>query len=82
MGTNAILADEVLTSNEVLKLSALVYLQDALVKQKYEQCAELVDIAVKFGADKGEIKQVIADYLQGKNGAKPAKNRLSLKETK
>lgn len=74
--------EEVLTSNEVLKLTALIYFKEALEAQAYENCAELIANAVKFGAGKSEIKDVIVGYLRGdkpggQNEAK-GKNRLGL----
>ncbi len=83
MEANAILADE------VLKASALLYFKDALVKQEYESCAELIGTAKQFGAAQGEINDVIAAHLQGDKAKRPdeasqsGKNRLrALKEEK
>jgi len=53
------------TPNETLKATALIYLRDALDKQAYEQCPDLIQQALNFGAQKGEIQQVIADYALG-----------------
>ena len=50
--------------NEALKATALIYLKDALVKQEFEQCPELVQKAQYFGANRPEIKKVIAEYLK------------------
>lgn len=65
--------------DEVLKVTALVYLQEALIKQRFEDCTELIASARKFGARPDEIKDVITGYLkggpEGRNEAKP-KNRL------
>ncbi len=80
MENNAVLED-VLTSNEVLKLSALLYLKEALEEQKYELCADLVQIAQQFGATQGDVTQVITAFLRGEKGEGPKqpktqKNRL------
>jgi len=75
---NATLNEEV-----IFKVTALSYLKEALVKQEYEGCAELVDIAKKFGAQQGEIDGTIAAYLRGdkpggRNEANRPRNRLGL----
>jgi hypothetical protein len=78
MENNAILeANDVITGNDVLKLSALVYLKEALDGQKYESCAELVNLAGKFGATKAEITEVISGYLRGDKpgGSNPQKGK-------
>ena len=59
MEGNAILKDE------VLKVSALLYFREALVKQEYEICAELAAAARELGVGQGEISEVIAAYLRG-----------------
>ncbi len=78
---NTISENEVLTSNEVLKLSAFLYLSEALVAQEYESCAALIASAKEFGAEPGEVSAVIAAFLKGErqgkpNEAKQGKNRL------
>ena len=85
MKNNATLneAQQPVTSNEVFKVTALLYLQEALAKQEYESCKELVAIAKKLGAQQGEIDQAIAAFLRGdkpggQGGAKQKKNRLGL----
>ena len=51
-------------ADEILKATALVYFKDALLKQEYESCKELADLAKKFGAQQSEIREVIASYLK------------------
>ncbi len=94
MKNNAIINQEQeSTSDEIFKLTALVYFQEALLKQEYESCQELVGFAKGFGAAQSEIDEVIISYLRGdkagslpvsqagQNGANQTKNRLrSLKE--
>lgn len=89
MNNNAILnEDQALGADQVLKVTALSYLQEALLGQEYENCAQLVEISKEFGASQGEIRELIAAFLQGdqpggQSEAKPWKNRLkSLKEKK
>jgi hypothetical protein len=52
-----------LAADEVLKATSLIYLRDALVKEQYEQCPELVKIAKDFGASLTEVRTVIAEYV-------------------
>jgi len=56
--------------NEILKTTALVYFQDALQKQAYESCKELIELAKKFGAQQDEIKQIIAAQIKGEKAVK------------
>jgi hypothetical protein len=67
--------------NEVLKTTALLYLNEALEKQEYETCAELVKIAPTLGVKKEDIRNVITTYLKsgqlgGQTEAKMGKNRV------
>ncbi len=55
----------VLQKDEVLKATALLYFKDALQKQEFESCAELVEAARNLGAGQNEIGEVIAGYLKG-----------------
>jgi hypothetical protein len=50
-------------SDQILKVTALLYLKEALIAQEYESCQELVDTARKLGVNPGDISAVIADYL-------------------
>lgn len=68
--------------NNVVKATALLYFKEALAKQEYESCKELVGIAKKLGAQQGEIDAAIASYLRGEKpggegGGVQVKNRLS-----
>ena len=58
-------------ANELLKVTALFYLKDALVKEEYETCKELLELAKKFGAGQSEIKEVLAEVFKGLNAARP-----------
>lgn len=46
-------------NGDPVKLTALLYLKDALLKEKYEDCAEFVAIAREFGAIPAEIRNVL-----------------------
>ncbi len=44
-----------------VKLTALVYLKEALLKEKYEDCSEIVAIAKEFGAADFEVQDLLED---------------------
>ncbi len=44
-----------------VKLTALLYLQDALREERYEECAEFIAVAREFGAEAYEIQQLLED---------------------
>ena len=44
-----------------VKLTALLYLREALQKERYEECAELIEIAREFGARPFEILNLLED---------------------
>ena len=53
------------TGDQALQVTALIYLKEALVNERYEECAELVRAAKRFGATQGEIKQTIVEGARG-----------------
>lgn len=75
--------ERTVAADDVLKLTALVYFQEALYEQEYESCAELLEAARKFGAQQDEIDEVITAYLRGeKPGGRNPKNRLKNRPSK
>ena len=77
MKNNVFLNEEqALGTDQLLKVTALVYLQEALVAQKYETCQELIDTAKNLGVEQGDISAVITDYLNAGNLGRPKKSRL------
>jgi hypothetical protein len=44
-----------------LRLTALLYLKEALVRERYEECAEIVALAKEFGAAAYEIDDLLED---------------------
>ena len=44
-----------------LKVTALWYLKEALVREQYEKCAEIVALAKEFGAADFEINLLLED---------------------
>ena len=43
------------------KLTALLYLKEALVRERYEACAEIIRLARQFGAAEYEIDDLLED---------------------
>ena len=46
-------------SKDPVKLTALIYLREALIAERYEDCAEMVAIAKEFGAFNDEIRVLL-----------------------
>jgi len=44
-----------------LKLTALLYLKDALLHERYEDCGEMIAIAKEFGADHVDVGRILSD---------------------
>ena len=67
-------------TDAMLKVTALQYLKDALLKEEYESCRELLERARNFGAQEGEIAELLAAASQNKGGepgeASRGNNRL------
>ena len=51
--------------DQALVVTSLAYLEDALVNERYEECAELIRDAKRFGATSGDIKKAITDGARG-----------------
>ncbi len=63
-------------TEQLLKLTTLVYLKEALAAQQYETCKELVETAKKAGVQATDISAAIADYLKGVTPGATRQNRL------
>ncbi len=44
-----------------VRLTALVYLSEALRSERYEECPEIVQVALEFGASQNEIRSLLED---------------------
>ena len=44
-----------------VKLTALLYLKEALVREQYEKCADLITVAKEFGAQPFEVQDLLED---------------------
>lgn len=42
-----------------LKFSALLYLKEALLEERYEECEEIIEAALELGANSVEIQNVL-----------------------
>ena len=42
-------------------LTALFYLKDALLQERYEECAGIIAIALEFGAGKPQVAYLLED---------------------
>ena len=44
-----------------VKLTALLYLKEALRKERYEECSESIRVAKEFGAQDREVEELLED---------------------
>ena len=67
------------TGDEVLAVTALIYLKEALTNERYEECAEFVRAAKRFGATQSDIKQTLVEGARAfKTGRKaPARRQAT-----
>ena len=49
------------TVKHPVKLTALLYLKEALAREQYERCAEIIAFAKEFGAAAFEIEDLLED---------------------
>ena len=48
---------------EPVRTTALLYLEEALNEERYEECSEILDIAYEFGAAKKDVDRLISVSL-------------------
>ncbi|HTL47516.1 MAG TPA: hypothetical protein VL688_05580 [Verrucomicrobiae bacterium] len=48
-------------NKDPVKLTALLYLKEALQGERYEECAEFIATAQEFGATQREIQNLLED---------------------
>lgn len=53
-----------LTDDRTLKATSLLYIQEALIAERYEECEGLIRAAKRFGATQEEISSVLSDYAK------------------
>lgn len=56
-----IVPDKGVSQRHPVKVTALVYLKEALQNQRYEDCADFIQIAREFGAKPAEIAHLLED---------------------
>ena len=56
-----IAAKTVKLCRDPVKLTALLYLKEALLQERYEECSEMIAIAQEFGAFPSEIQNLLED---------------------
>lgn len=62
--------------DHLLKTTALIYLKEALVHQRYEECPALIRSARGYGARQSEVRKVIAEYIAwGRKGRRKRTGR-------
>ncbi len=44
-----------------VRLTALLYLKEAILKERYEICAEVIALAQEFGATSSEVQALLED---------------------
>ena len=52
-------------SSGVLRETALEYLREALIREEYEDCPELIGSAREYGAGSEEIREVLKEHVRG-----------------
>jgi hypothetical protein len=48
-------------SHHPVKLTALLYLKEALIREQYEKCADAISVAKEFGALPFEVQDLLED---------------------
>lgn len=48
-------------SRDPVRLTALLYLREALLEEKYEDCSGFIEVALEFGAAPFEIDNILED---------------------
>ena len=59
--TRASPAAEVRTARHPVRLTALLYLREALRSERYEECAQFALTAREFGASQREVEELLED---------------------
>ena len=50
-----------LVKRNPVKLTALLYLREALFRERYEECPQFIEVAKEFGAMESEIEELLED---------------------
>jgi hypothetical protein len=57
-----------ITFSHPVRLTALIYLHEALLKERYEEMKEMLEIAREFGAGEWEIRESLMRNPEKKRG--------------
>ena len=49
------------SNRDPVRLTALLYLKEALLQERYEECREIIAIAYEFGAKENEVQALLED---------------------
>lgn len=60
-----------LETDQLLQVTALAYLQDALAQERYEECAYLIREARKYGVQGRNIQKALAEAAQRARYGRP-----------
>ncbi len=50
--------------DKTLMVTSLLYFEDALIKERFEECRELSQLARRYGAKQSQINRVIARHIR------------------
>ncbi len=60
-------------ADPLLKVTSLLYLKDALERERYEECPGLIQCAQSYGASRSDVRRTIVRHLRkldsGQRGA-------------
>ena len=49
------------SNRDPVRVTALVYLKEALLQERYEECREIISVAYEFGATENEVQGLLED---------------------
>ena len=49
------------SNRDPVRLTALLYLQEALLQERYEDCKDIIAIAYEFGAAEVDVQNLLED---------------------
>ena len=48
-------------NRDPVRLTALLYLKEALIEERYEECRDIITIAYEFGATENDVQLLLED---------------------
>jgi hypothetical protein len=49
------------STRDPVRFTALLYLKEALLKERYEECRDIIAVAYEFGATENEVEGLLED---------------------